>query len=169
MTAGVLLLTLAIAACAEGQDRRARASAAAEGLCKAFDGPRSTAPDAADLDGGLALDDCLHRWGYTLAKSEDDAPAVAGAVVAACSAPLARWNQQALNAAAGAGQALEAPSLLTGEPTNPIAEHGVFAQGRALFYVVQARAGDCEPPRVDSDTRDRARQRAAPATNSPDP
>ena len=37
-------------------------------------------------------------------------------------------------------------SLITGEPTTPMAEHNNFAHARALFYVVQARAGNCAPP-----------------------
>ena len=44
----------------------------------------------------------------------------------------------------GAGE--QAVSLTTGEATNPMAEHSAFAQGRALLYVVQARAGHCAPP-----------------------
>jgi hypothetical protein len=68
---------------------------------------------------------------------------VADAVVAACSPSLASWNQSAL---ATTGQNVQAPSLISGQPTNPVAEHYTFAQGRALFYVVQARAGHCAPP-----------------------
>jgi len=43
-----------------------------------------------------------------------------------------------------------APSLLTGQTTTPIAEHYNYAQGRALFYVVQGRAGKCAPPPATS-------------------
>jgi hypothetical protein len=94
-------------------------------------------------EGAASLEDCLHRWAYTLAASHDDAGDVARAVMAACTAPLARWNQQGLGAADQPG---EAPSLITGEPTNPIAERTNFATSRALFYVVQARAGHCKAP-----------------------
>lgn len=123
---------LALAAC---QDRDRPVA----GLCKAF-------PDAPPAAGAEALDDCLHRWGYALAGSRDDAGLTADAVAAACRAPLARWNQQSMTQAAQADAPAEAPSLLTGQPTNPIAEHATFASDRALFYVVQARAGGCKPP-----------------------
>ena len=63
--------------------------------------------------------------------------------LAACSPSLTSWNQSTL---ATAGQNVQAPSLISGQTTNPIAEHYAFAQGRALFYVVQARAGHCTPP-----------------------
>jgi len=108
------------------------------GLCKAFP---AAAPGASE--GAVALEDCLHRWGYALSGAGDDATTVADAAIAACSAPLSRWNQQALGAA---NAPPEAPSLLTGENTNPIAERSSFARARALFYVVQARAGGCKPP-----------------------
>lgn len=127
--------SLSLAAC---QDRGDRPVA---GLCKAF-------PEAAQpVEGGAAaLEDCLHRWAYTMAGSRDDAGLVADAVAAACRAPLARWNQQSMAQAAATDAPQEAPSLLTGQPTNPIAEHATFASDRALFYVVQARAGGCKPP-----------------------
>ncbi|HEY3948935.1 hypothetical protein [Phenylobacterium sp.] len=94
-------------------------------------------------DPAAALDDCLHRWGYALAHSSDDAPPVANAVLAACGPSLSRWNQAALVSTPAAAPA---PSLITGQPTTPLSEHFVFAQSRALFYVVQARAGKCAAP-----------------------
>jgi hypothetical protein len=108
------------------------------------------AAPAQPTDPAGVLDDCLHRWGYTLAASSDPAEAVAQATVAACTQALTRWNQQGL--AMGAApqqpgeQVQEAPSLVNGQPTNPFAEHFGFAQSRALFYVVQARAGKCAAP-----------------------
>jgi hypothetical protein len=133
------LAAVGLSAC---QDRKAVA-----GACKPF--PETA---AAVADGPAAVEDCLHRWAYTLAGAADDAGTVADAVVAACGAPLSRWNQQALSAGAASGQLQEGPSLLTGEQTNPIAEHGNFAAGRALFYVVQARAGACKAPPRRSET-----------------
>lgn len=166
---GALLLSAGLlTGCGEGENRHAGARTD-DRFCKAFE-PSSSAM-ATGIEGGAALDDCLHRWGYTLAKSEDDAAVVADAVVAACSAPLARWNQQALAGLAASGSgAPEAPSLLTGEPTTPIAEHNNFAQSRAIFYVVQARAGDCDPPLVNAEPRQRPAEAARPkAMTSPDP
>jgi hypothetical protein len=111
--------------------------------------PGQVAPAAA-ADPAAAVDDCLHRWGYTLAAASDTADTVAQATVAACTPALSRWNQQGLAAGAAPqqpGAPLQtAPSMLTGEPTNPFAEHYSYARARALFYVVQARAGKCAPP-----------------------
>ena len=93
------------------------------GICKSF--TQAEAPPAAGASapggGAAALEDCLHRWGYTLAGSRDEAGIVADAVAAACRAPLARWNQQSMSAAAAAGAPQEAPSLVTGQQTNPSA------------------------------------------------
>lgn len=171
LIAAVSVAALGLAACEGGNNRRQTAAAGGggDGLCKPFTGTAQAAAPGVGVDGGMAVDDCLHRWGYTLAKSEDDAGAVAQAVVAACSAPLARWNQQSLAnvAAMGGNRSMEAPSLLTGEPTNPIAEHANFAEGRALFYVVQARAGKCDPPRVDDDDNRNAAPAQPAATPQP--
>jgi hypothetical protein len=127
---------MALAGCEQGPKPVA-------GICKAF--PAANAQPAA-TDGPGVLEDCLHRWAYTLAGGGDDAATVAEAVTAACTAPLSRWNQQTLGTAGASGAPPSAPSLLTGEDTNPIAEHASFVRGRALFYVVQARAGACKPP-----------------------
>lgn len=153
------LAALGLAAC--NNTERDRAAAAGSRICTPFAEaantnaqaqpgvPAPTAPAAA-ADPAAALDDCLHRWGYTLAASSDRAQEVAQAVVAACTPALTRWNQQSLSASAmggqGAAPAEEAPSLLTGQPTTPILEHYNYAQARALFYVVQGRAGKCAPP-----------------------
>jgi len=116
--------------------------------------PAPGAPGAAPIatDPASALDDCLHRWGYALAASADPADQAAQASVAACVPYIARWNQQGLTAGGPGGAAPSgtetAPSLLTGQPTNPMAEHYNYAHGRALFYVVQARAGKCAAPRT---------------------
>jgi hypothetical protein len=113
--------------------------------------PMTPAPAAGDAS--AATDDCLHRWGYSLAASADPADLVARATVAACASHLVRWNQQSLvdgqDSSSGGG---EAPSLMTGQLTTPIAEHNEYAQARALFYVVQARAGKCAAPAVVNGT-----------------
>jgi hypothetical protein len=94
-------------------------------------------------EGAAPLDECVRRWAYSLAPSRDDADVVAEAAVAACTTHLTRWNQQTLNQPDGQ---VEAASLTTGQPTSPLAEHNAFAHARALFYVVQARAGNCPAP-----------------------
>jgi hypothetical protein len=102
---------------------------------------------AASADPSAAVDDCLHRWAYSLAGASDPAEAVAQASVSACAAPLSRWNQQVMAPASGpGGDTADATSLVTGQPINAFEAHHEFAQGRALLYVVQARAGHCAPP-----------------------
>jgi len=146
------LVTLAavvvgLGAC-EAQDRKAAANTR---LCTPFPAAPVTSGAAgptAAADPAAPLDDCLHRWSYALAASDDDpAETVAAAVVAACHPPLARWNQETMVQAGGDSRAPgEAPSLTTGEPMNPFMAHHSFAQSRALLYVVQARAGHCAAP-----------------------
>ncbi len=146
------LAALALCAC----DRtHSGASGAGSRICTPFaeaaNASNAPAPTPALTDPATALDDCLHRWAYTLAASTDPAEAVAQATVAACVSSLTRWNQQGVSSGPAGpqpaqGGAPEAPSLLTGQPTTPMAEHYTYAQGRALFYVVQARAGRCAPP-----------------------
>lgn len=128
-----LAVVMAATAVLAGCEQRAKPVA---GLCKPFP---AAAP--ASTDNAAVVEDCLHRWSYALAGAADDAGTVAEAVVAACGAPMSRWSQQALAQATP-----DAPSLLTGEATNPIAQRASFAKTRALFYVTQARAGGCKPP-----------------------
>jgi hypothetical protein len=151
MRAATLLALAAMAAglgACEARDQKAAGNAR---LCLPFPAapvqPGAVTPAAA-ADPAGPLDDCLHRWGYALAASDDDpAETVAQAAVAACHPTLTRWNQDTLAAAGSdARDAGEAPSLTTGEPMNPFAAHHAFAQARALFYVVQARAGHCTAP-----------------------
>jgi hypothetical protein len=142
--AGVACLAAALAGCSNTGEGRAANSH----ICTPFPEQASNAngqPAAAPSDPGAAADDCLHRWGYILAASPDRAEEAAQATVAACASALTHWNQQGL--AAGAPDvSVTAPSLVTGQNSNPIAEHFNYAQGRALFYVVQARAGKCAAP-----------------------
>lgn len=133
-----MLALTALAAC---HDNRAGADSR---ICTPFP---ATAGAAADL--GAVVDDCLHRWGYALAAGRDAAEPVAQATVAACAPALARWNEQALPGATAAPTASSrgAPAPPSAGPGSPLAEHYAYAQGRALFYVAQARAGNCAPPR----------------------
>jgi hypothetical protein len=156
--AAASLAALGLAACNKA------GTTATAGICKPFTTASTTAtnttpPTALNSTGApvavatgdpvAGLDDCLHRWGYTLATSSDPANLVADATLAACSDALAGWNQSSLTSTGGE----QAPSLMTGQPTTPIAEHHSFAEGRALFYVVQARAGHCAAPPASTTTR----------------
>ncbi len=105
------------------------------------------APAVAVADGSSTVDDCVHRWAYTLAGSRDPADLVGQAAVAACATAVSGWNDQVMSQ--GGAPIREAMSMTTGEAMNPIAAHGEFAKARALFYVVQARAGNCAPPPVE--------------------
>jgi hypothetical protein len=153
--AGVTALACVLAglsACDRDDDDDARE---VSGICTPFraQGGAAAAPDPASVDAvatpaltgdAAAFDDCLHRWGYRLAKSDDLAETVAGAVVAACAPALARWNSATVaQPSTGPDQAI---SLVTGEPSTTLADRYQSAQSKALFYVVQARAGNCAPP-----------------------
>jgi hypothetical protein len=157
------LAAMSLAACSKTQGGAMASSSGDSRLCIPFATTTTTttttttngqaaapvvaAPIASDP--GVAVEDCLHRWGYALAASADEANQVATATVAACGSSISRWNQQTLTGGDGGGPP-EAPSLLTGQPTTPITEHFIFAQGRALFYVVQARAGKCTAPPISN-------------------
>ena len=138
MLAALTMSAVALASCEQSE----RGTAVA-GLCPDF----KAAAAAGDPAG--PVDNCVKRWAYTLAGGKDAADVVADAVVAACGAPLSTWNQAALvNQTDGA----EATSIITGQPTTPMAEHYGFAQSHALLYVVQARAGRCAAPPVKDGT-----------------
>ncbi|HEY8618136.1 hypothetical protein [Phenylobacterium sp.] len=149
---GVAALTLT--ACNENERRATAGGGAGARLCMPFAGEttgrgQGAAPIPPSPSGPSGMmDDCLHRWGYALAASPDPADQVAGAVVAACMPTLSRWNQQALapTGPGGAAPPAQAQSLITGEETNAMAERYRYVEGRALFYVVQARAGKCPAP-----------------------
>jgi hypothetical protein len=102
------------------------------------------APSAAGAE-GAAFDDCLHRWGYRLAPSGDSADVAARAVVAACGEALSRWNTQTLNQAGPTGSQASL-DLHTGKSTTILEQRYDYAESKALFYVVQGRAGRCAAP-----------------------
>ena len=135
----VALAALALSACSSQPASMATNSK----ICADFKQARAAVPGiSADA---AAVDECVRRWAYSLASSRDDADTVAEAAASACNTPLTRWNQQAL-AQPGAEDA--SASLITGEPTTALAEHHTYSRTRALFYVVQARAGTCRAPPV---------------------
>ncbi len=130
------LAVLGLAACDEHDNGMVNSQ-----ICADFR-PTATPSASAASDPATPVDECTRRWAYSLAGSKDSADIVADAVVAACAPALGKWNQSALGQTGGE----QALSLTTGQPTNPLAEHSAFAQGRALFYVTQARAGRCKAP-----------------------
>jgi len=141
----------ALAACAERVDTVQSRRPYAE-ICTPFVDQATTPTDpsavaGATVPGGpeaAAFDDCLHRWGYRLALSADPADLVAAATLAACAPVLSRWNQATL-AQTQAGDD-SAVSLVTGETTDTLTDRYQSAHSKALFYVIQGRAGGCDPP-----------------------
>jgi len=139
---------LALTACDQRHEMAANPK-----ICADFKQQAKAAPIVAGAEGAAPVDECVRRWAYSLAPSRDPAATVAEATVAACSVQLAHWNQQTLNQP---GSDVEADSITTGAPTTPLAEHSAFTAARALFYVVQARAGACAPPPVTNGVPDGA-------------
>lgn len=136
--AAVLVAAAALTACAKPASQTGANAAICANFKLANAGVAPGAPE-----GAATVDDCVRRWAYSLAPSRDAAEAVAEASVAACGTALSRWNQASLSTPDGVE---ESASLITGQPTNPLAEHNAYAHARALLYVVQARAGSCAPP-----------------------
>jgi hypothetical protein len=142
--AALALAAVGLSACGDHDGRRVNAN-----ICADFKTAATAQAGAPAADAASPVDECVRRWAYSLAGGRDSADVVAEATVAACGGALTRWNQAGLQQGqAGADGPVQAISLSTGEPTNVLAEHAAFARGRALLYVVEARAGRCAPPPV---------------------
>jgi hypothetical protein len=111
----------------------------------------ASARDGADVVAGAAVAAC----GTSLTKWNQQSLAQAGSDQAQGQQPQSQQPQgesqgdpQAAAAADGGGQpgAGQAVSLTTGQSTDLIGERAQYAQSRAMFYVVQARAAHCSPP-----------------------
>jgi hypothetical protein len=115
-----------------------------------------------ELAWSAKLENCLHKWSYRLAKSDETAPVVAAAAIGGCKEALANsigekvaenrklsvaeYNS-AVADARKAGEAL--PSYSDYEPPSfEVVEKQARddAQKEALFRVTQARAGNCDVP-----------------------
>jgi len=153
---GALALTLALAsaalsACGEHDGEMVNSQ-----ICADFHTSGTAMPASADA--AAPVDNCLRRCAYSLAGARDGAEVVANAAVAACGAALAHWNLTATDQApvdstgAPTDASTDAQSLLTGQPTNAMAEHAAFAQRQALLHVIEARAGRCKPPPAKNGT-----------------
>jgi len=148
-------LVLAASALLTGCDRTALAQNGGLQLtgakyCTPFKSTEATGAAAANSalsDPAGAFDDCIHRWGYTLAPARDPADVVAQAAVDACGPIIAAWSQQT------ASQEPAAPPTRysrrdqqAAQQPNPQAQQIRMAESKALFYVVQARAAGCAAP-----------------------
>ena len=151
MTSSALPITLAVTAmilagCDDHDGRMVNSK-----ICADFAVSKAAPAGAVPVvtDAASPVDECVRRWAYSLAGARDGADVVANAAVAACGAPLTRWNQASLDqppAQDSSGAPIETLNVDTGQPTTAMAEHTAFAHRQALLYVVQARAGRCKPP-----------------------
>lgn len=121
MRALIGALALSLTACGGADDR----------ICE-------TAPSSINSGDMMA---CVHKWAYRLARSDEPASVVAKAVVSAC-------NDVADYAAERAASSPAVQAAADPEQVRTEAYRGNIAVGetQALFRVVQARAGNCNPP-----------------------
>jgi len=99
------------------------------GICAPVPASREQ-PAANAYQQAIQRDECIHRWSYRFAGVGDDADAVVGAVIGACRAQIDRSATLL-----GEGDA-EAERWY-------LAEMERVARERALYRVIQARAGNC--------------------------
>lgn len=126
LIAGLLLGTTLLPGCSGSPIVAEPANA---GICAPVPPPRRE-PAANSYEQAVHRDECLHRWAYRLAPSRDAADLVAGAVVGACRPQVDR----SASLLAQGDEAAEA---------HFITEMDRVARERALYRVVQARAGNC--------------------------
>lgn len=93
------------------------------------------APQTAD-EQAAALMDCVHRWSYRLARSEEAVDTVADAVVAACIDPIARL----VGFRSAAGKNPPPTGFISDDIMSTELQH---ARRQAVYRIVQARAGNC--------------------------
>lgn len=131
MTRGLILplaLVGALAGCSELRTSLADTPGEAE-LCAPV-APQRTEPAANAYQQAIQRDECIHRWSYRFAAVPDSAEAVVGAVIGACRAQIDR----------------SATLLGDGDPDAErwyLTEMERVARERALYRVIQARAGNC--------------------------
>jgi hypothetical protein len=140
----ILAITAAgLSACGEREDAMVNPH-----ICADFKATDTASGAAAPADAAAPVDTCVRRWAYSLAGAREGADVVATAAVTACDSALSHWNLTATDQAAvdDTGATASAQSLITGQPTDAMAEHAAFAQRQALLYVIEARAGRCKAP-----------------------
>lgn len=127
-TAIAATLALLAAGCSELKTSMAEASGG-ESLCAPVP-PARTDEAANAYQQAVQRDECIHRWSYRFAKVPDSAESVVGAVIGACRGQIDR------------------SATLLGEGDDQaerfyLAEMEKAAKERALYRVIQARAGNC--------------------------
>ena len=123
-----LALIAMLAACSELRTSLAETPGEA-GLCAAVP-PVRQEPAANAYQQAIQRDECIHRWSYQFASVPDSAESVVGAVIGACRAQIDR----------------SATLLGEGDPEAErwyLSEMERVARERALYRVIQARAGNC--------------------------
>jgi hypothetical protein len=124
----VLVAATAAAGCSDMSYSLAEASGD-QGICVPVP-PLRQEPAANAYQQAIQRDECIHRWGYRFAVTPDDADTVVGAVIGACRAQIDRSATML-----GEGDAEAERYYLT--------EMERVARERALYRVIQARAGNC--------------------------
>jgi hypothetical protein len=120
------LALLALAGCGERPDGEAGRPSP---LCAPIPAPRAQ-PAANAYEQAIQRDECIHRYAYLFAPTRDSAEAVVGAVIGACRAPIDRSATMLGNGDADAERWY-------------LSEMERVARERALYRVIQARAGRC--------------------------
>ena len=139
MRALVVLFAAALVGCDKLPDDR---------ICTTPDPIAPVATGASRLDREGVAASCVHRWSYRLARSTDAASVVADAVMGACwdtIFPLAYATYED-NVSHGAEKPNITVSTRTGREILVGADVYEELHSRAVFHVVQARAGRCRVP-----------------------
>jgi hypothetical protein len=139
----------------QGDGADSHVASASTGYCATFKTSSGAGAQNTPIgDPAAAVDDCIHRWAYVLSRGHDPADVVAHATMEACSTALASWNQQGMSTAQP--DQIDAPpryarrGQASDQSANPMAQRMGMVNAKALFYVVQARAGNCELPPASS-------------------
>lgn len=122
------MAAVALGACSEVRTSLAEVGGEA-GLCSPVPQLRRD-PAANAYQQAIQRDECIHRWSYLFAPVPDSAESVVGAVIGACRAQIDR----------------SATLLGEGDPDAErwfLQEMERVARERALYRVIQARAGNC--------------------------
>lgn len=127
--AGALAAAAVLAGCSDTRTSLAEVGSGQNGLCAPVPALRQD-PAANAYEQAIQRDECIHRWSYLFAPVPDSAEAVVGAVIGACRAQIDR----------------SATLLGEGDPDAErwyLQEMERVARERALYRVIQARAGNC--------------------------
>ncbi|HZG46913.1 MAG TPA: hypothetical protein VEZ41_11715 [Allosphingosinicella sp.] len=125
----MLAAASALGACSDTRISLAEVGRGEAGLCAPVPTLRQD-PAVNAYQQAIQRDECIHRWSYLFAPVADSAEAVVGAVIGACRAQIDR----------------SATLLGEGDPDAErwyLQEMERVARERALYRVIQARAGNC--------------------------